>query len=228
MEQQLEDGKLKAKDIVEHFDDEKLEKLNRYKPLNKFAMKGQILFVGSSLMERFPVNELQQTLDKKFIIYNRGVGGFVTNELLTAMNTCICDLFPSKIFINIGTNDIASPEYIQKNLIANYDRILKEIKSQLPHCKVYMVAYYPVNQKMDFPSVNEETEIEPNTRTNPTLQEANKALKNLAKTYHYQYIDVNDGLVDTTGNLKEEYTVEGIHLWPNAYYTILNNLKQYL
>ena len=29
MDQQLEDGKLKAKDIVEHFDDEKLEKLNR-------------------------------------------------------------------------------------------------------------------------------------------------------------------------------------------------------
>jgi len=191
-------------------------------------MKGQILIVGSSLMEQFPINELQQTLDKKFVIYNRGVGGFVTNELLATMNTCIFELFPSKIFINIGTNDIASPEYKQENLIANYDRILNKIKSQLPHCKVYMMAYYPVNQQMDFPLVNEEMNKEPNTRTNPTLQEANMALKNLAKKYHYQYIDVNDGLVDTTGNLKEEYTVEGIHLWPNAYYNILNNLKQYL
>jgi len=42
MGQQLEHGKLKAKDIVEYFDDEKLEKLKRYKHLNKFAMKGQI------------------------------------------------------------------------------------------------------------------------------------------------------------------------------------------
>lgn len=67
-----------------------------------------------------------------------------------------------------------------------------------------------------------------NTRTNPTLQEANIALKDLDQKYHYEFIDVNDGLLDLEGNLKEEYPVEGIHLWPNAYYTILNNLKQYL
>src|SRR5699024_8873040 len=68
--------------IMDIFDDQTGEKLKRYKYLNQFIVQGQILFVGSSLMEQFPINELQQTLDKKFIIYNRGVSGFVTEELL--------------------------------------------------------------------------------------------------------------------------------------------------
>ena len=85
---------------------EKAEKVRKYKILNQYAKKGQILFVGSSLMEFFPINELQQTLEKQYIIYNRGIGGYVTTELLNSMEECIFELEPSKIFINIGTNDI--------------------------------------------------------------------------------------------------------------------------
>jgi len=215
--------------IMDIFDDQTGEKLKRYKYLNQFIVQGQILFVGSSLMEQFPINELQQTLDKKFIIYNRGVSGFVTEELLSVMDTCIFELVPSQIFINIGTNDIASPNYKRKDLIANYDRILREIKDRLPDCEVYVMAYYPVNPKARFPSVDEAMRKDLfNTRTNTTLQKANMSIKELALNYHYKFIDVNEGLVDTEGNLKEEYTVEGIHLWPNAYARIFKNLKQYL
>lgn len=209
--------------------DQKVEKLKRYKSLNQFVVKGQILFVGSSLMEQFPINELQQTLDKKFIIYNRGVSGFVTDELLSSMDTCIFDLEPAKIFINIGTNDIAAHDYKKNHLIVNYDQILRKIKERLPACEVYVMAYYPINSKARFPSVNEEMKEELfKTRTNQQLQKANISIKNLARKYHYKFIDVNDGLVDEEGNLKEEYTVEGIHLWPNAYSRILYNLKRYL
>lgn len=215
--------------IMKFFEGQKVEKLKSYQHLNQFVVKGQILFVGSSLMEQFPINELQQTLDKGLIIYNRGIGGFVTDELLSSMDTCIFELEPIKIFINIGTNDIGSPDYKKENLITNYDHILKEIKERLPQCKVYVMAYYPINSKAHFPSVNKETKEELfKTRTNPTLQEANISIKNLAQKYHYEFIDVNDGLVDEEGNLKEEYTVEGIHLWPNAYSVIFNNIKRYL
>src|SRR5690625_1633047 len=116
--------------IKEIFDDKIGEKLKRYKYLNQFIAKGQILFVGSSLMEQFPINEFQQTLDKKLIIYNRGVSGFITEGLLSVMDTCIFELVPSKIFINIGTNDIASPNYKRENLIANYeDRKITRLNS---------------------------------------------------------------------------------------------------
>jgi len=108
---------------------QKFEKIKNYNLLNHDVKKGQILFVGSSLMENFPINELQQTLVKPCIIYNRGVGGSVIAELLDSMEECIFELEPSKLFINIGTNDIASPDYKKEKLIVNYDNILTQIRN---------------------------------------------------------------------------------------------------
>lgn len=53
--------------------EEKAEKVKKYSILNTLARKGQTVLAGSSLMEFFPVNELQQTLEKQTVIYNRGL-----------------------------------------------------------------------------------------------------------------------------------------------------------
>lgn len=207
----------------------KKNKLKNYKMLNKNVKKGQTLFVGSSLMEFFPINEMEQTLEKKCIIYNRGIAGFVTTELLNYMDECIFELQPSKIFINIGTNDMNTPDYRKESLIKNYDKILNQINERLPNCRVYVMAYYPVNAKADFPGVDKEFKQNRfKTRTNAVILEANEAVKELAKKYNYEFINVNDGLMDEEGNLKEEFSIEGIHMWPNAYSVILENMKKYL
>lgn len=80
--------------------------VKKYRMRNKYIKKGQILFVGSSLMEHFPIEEMQAVLSLDRFIYNRGVGGITTKDLLSLMNECIFELEPSKIFINIGSNDI--------------------------------------------------------------------------------------------------------------------------
>ncbi len=61
---------------------EQSEKIAKYNVLNTFAQKGKILFTGSSLMEQFPINELLMTEGMKQIVYNRGVGGFTTDDML--------------------------------------------------------------------------------------------------------------------------------------------------
>jgi len=209
--------------------EQKINRLKSYKILNKYAKKGQILFVGSSLMEHFPINELLQSLELDYTIYNRGIGGYVTTELLTSMEECIFELEPSKVFINIGTNDIGSPEYSQEKLIAHYDEVLNEIGKRLPQCKVYVMAYYPINAKINFPGVDDSRkEFMFKTRTNQAIIEANAAVEQLAGKYGYKFINVNEGLADEEGNLKVEYAIEGLHMWPNAYAVILNNLKKYL
>jgi lysophospholipase L1-like esterase len=205
------------------------EKVKNYKLLNKYAKKGKIVFVGSSLMELFPINEMQQTLEKHSIIYNRGICGYVTTELLFCLEECIFELEPSKIFINIGTNDISSLDYKKEALIANYDNILTQINERLPDCKVYVMAYYPINAKADFPGVDQVHKKEKfASRNNPTLLEANVAIEELAKKHNYEFINVNEGLMDEEGNLKEEYTIEGLHMWANAYSVVLENIKKYL
>ena len=57
-------------------------KVEKYRVLNTMVKEGQILFTGSSLMEQFPINELQMDFGIKEIIYNRGIGGFTTADML--------------------------------------------------------------------------------------------------------------------------------------------------
>lgn len=107
---------------------EQLEKIDKYNVLNTFAQKGQILFTGSSLMEQFPINELLMNKGMEQIVYNRGVGGFTTDDMLEHMDTQIFAIEPSKIFINIGTNDISNPtvsfETALSHMLHNYTEIL--------------------------------------------------------------------------------------------------------
>lgn len=58
------------------------ERLERYRILNEKVKKGEILFTGSSLMEQFPIDELRMTEEMDAVIYNRGIGGFTTEDML--------------------------------------------------------------------------------------------------------------------------------------------------
>ncbi|SDW14432.1 hypothetical protein SAMN05216391_10299 [Lachnospiraceae bacterium KHCPX20] len=55
-----------------------------------------------------------------------------------------------------------------------------------------------------------------------------KVKKNLKKLIGYQYIDVNSGIVDFNGQVKKELSKDGIHLWPEAYEIIFENMKPYI
>ena len=232
----MEEIRLTQEELINEIMDEQMQrekedKVRKYKVLNAYARKGQTVMAGSSLMEFFPINELQQTLDRQTIIYNRGIAGYVTRELLNTMEECIFELEPAKLFINIGTNDISSAdgEYELEKLLANYNEILTQIGGWLPDCKVYVMAYYPVNAKADFPGMDQAAKDSYfRTRTNDSLLEANRAVEQLALKHGYAFINVNAGLTDAEGNLKEEYTMDGVHMYGNGYSVVLHNLKGYL
>lgn len=213
------------------FKKEQMEKIDKYKILNERVRKGQILFTGSSLMEQFPINELLMTEGIDKIIYNRGVGGFTTDDMLNYMDVQVFDPEPSAIFINIGTNDISKPtqsfDEVLAHMIHNYEEILRQIKERLPETKVYLMAYYPVNET-DKPTEGEWGKTLFVNRNNQNLPLANEAVRKLAEKFGYQYIDVNAGLTDESGKLKKEFTVEGVHMYANAYRIVLENLKPYL
>ena len=214
---------------IEYQKMEQQQKIDRYRILNEKIIKGQILFTGSSLMEQFPVNELMMTERIDRIIYNRGIGGFTTADMLQNMDVQIFDPEPSKIFINIGTNDIAyhgAPfAEVLEYMLKNYSDILSQIKTRLPRTQVYMMAYYPVNET---DVVNEWNAGAFVNRNNKNLTVANAAVKDLARQFGYQYIDVNTGLTDERGMLKKEFTIDGIHMCANGYRIVLENMKPYL
>ena len=202
--------------------------VERYRHLNKGARKGQILFVGSSLMEHFPINEILVNRGLDLAIYNRGISGYTIPELLESMNEQIFDLEPSVIFINIGTNDISRVEETSEDLYRDYKEVLRQIKEKLPLTKVYMMAYYPVN-----PALAKEIQAWPEAAEAAMLRKerllwADEVVKKLSEEFGYQYIDVNEGLYDDAGELKRELSTDGIHMWPEAYELIFDNMKDYL
>lgn len=205
---------------------EQQRKLENFRNLNKSVKKGAILFTGSSLMEMFPVEDFLREDKSGLTIYNRGIGGFVTDDMLQSMEEQIFALEPSAIFINIGTNDISDstrpfPEVLS-HLITNYEKILKQIRDRLPGAKVFVMAYYPVC------TTGRETEPVFINRNNRNLPIANKAFKDLAERMGCCYIDVNDGLTDENGMLKEAFTIDGIHMYPSGYRVVWNNLRPFL
>ncbi|MCT3092112.1 lysophospholipase [Lactococcus lactis] len=203
------------------------ELLKNYDKANLSAKKGQTLFVGSSLMEIFPIEKWEEAGEVTFshYIYNRAVRATTASFLLEHIESQIFNLEPSKIFINIGTNDIGF-EIPEEEFLNNYDQILSQIESKLPQTQVYVMRYYPINT-VDFGQDSDEKTLF-ETRSNKKFQKASDKIKKLADNHHFHFIDVNDGLSDENGNLKKELTFDGAHLNPAGYQLVLENLKVYL
>ena len=180
----------------------------------------------NTLMEYFPITEycLNEGLP---IVYNRGIGGYTTDEFLAAIEPMLLDLRPAKLFINIGTNDLRPlPDGADwfAHLAGNYRKICEIIRDKLPGTIVYMMAYYPVNSSVPLAQGNSSMLV----RTNENIARANKMVEGLADEFGFYYIDANDGLKDENGNLKAEHTRDGIHFDAAAYRTVFESLKKYL
>lgn len=199
-------------------------KLERYAKMNETAKKGCVLFAGSSLMEMFPIEQFAEEDGLDVTVYNRGVGGFVTDELINSINTCIIDLAPSKLFINIGTNDLSDASRSIESIMANYEYILTETLKHVPNVKIYLMAYYPVN----YAAASEEMKPCLKIRSNEKIGRANNAVKTLAQKLGLEYIDVSDPLKDENGDLKAEFTIEGMHIKEEGYRAIYPLVKKYI
>lgn len=199
-------------------------KILRYREENKNVKYGQTVFTGSSLMEMFPINKLLAEHNDSTIIYNRGIGGFVSRELLEVVDVCAIDLKPSKIFINIGTNDLSDSCILISELMENYDKIIFEIKAKLPEAIIYLMAYYPVNYEAAAENMKECLKI----RNNEKIRTANAEVKRLAEKHGQRYIDINKNLMDEQGRLKAEYTIEGLHINEDGYRAVYDDIMVYV
>lgn len=198
-------------------------KLKEYHQKNATVRKGEIVFAGSSLMEMFPIEKFMKELDNPYVIYNRGIGGYKTGDLLESLDICIFELEPSRIFINIGTNDLSDPDIPISQMIENYETILTQIKEKLPEVELYLMAYYPIN----YEAAAEEMKPCLKIRNNEKIALANREVQKLAERMDARYIDVNDNLKDGQGRLKAEYTIEGMHIKEEGYRAILDEVLKY-
>ncbi|MDR2661196.1 MAG: GDSL-type esterase/lipase family protein [Lactobacillaceae bacterium] len=200
-----------------------------YDQENKIAEKSQIVFAGSSLMEIFPIEKFQQedNLKLPLKIYNRGVRATTTQDILDHINTIILDLLPSKLFINIGSNDLGFGISVEE-MSANYKAIIKKVREKLPKIEIYLMAFYPINEHDDFTNDRADHGRFADKRSNASLINATAEVAKLAGIMNVNFINVNAGLYNQVGDLKPEFTFDGAHLTENAYKIVLENLMPYL
>lgn len=202
----------------------KAETLARYVQLNREILPEQMLFVGSSLMEQFPIEAYVAEENLPFKVYNRGISGYVIQELRDAIGPCILDLKPACIFMNIGTNDLTRADMTVDMVIQQYRELIKQIMSALPDVHIVLMAYYPVNPDVAQGDMVEALRI----RSNARIAQANQAVSDMAAEFGIAYIDVNDALKDGEGKLRADYTTEGMHIRPEGYRAIMPALLPWI
>ena len=208
---------------------EQENKVKSFRALNAVAEKGAILFTGSSLMEQFPVCEIARSAGVTKTIYNRGIGGTTSDDFLREIDTVLFDLEPSKVFLNIGTNDMTDRIYGDRwmdHLESNYEEILRRAKERLPQAEIYCMAYYPTNQHLPGQDLFSFGMLKDRTKEN--IAACNLRVKVLAEKYGFHYIDCNAGLADENGEQKAEFSIDGVHMLADAYMIVFEHLKQYL
>ena len=174
--------------------------------------KKDVIFLGNSITAGVDWNEL---LDMKHA-RNRGISGDITFGVLERLNEVI-EGKPAKVVILIGINDI-SRNIPDSLIIGNYRKMISRIQAGSPKTKIYLQTLLPVN--------NEFTQFKNHYNKDEHILLVNNALKEIAKTYHVQLIDLYPHFQDTTGKLNKQFTEDGLHLNAAGYQhwaTILKN-----
>lgn len=196
----------------------KSAKAKKYTELNASAQKGQTVFFGDSLTEFYDTDSAFPS----FTSYNRGISGDTTDGMLSRLDSNLLALEPSRIVFLGGANDLnhgLSPDEI----VSNIKEILSKIKTSLPECEVYVETLYPVNPDTRPVYLNSVAD-----RKNEDILKINAALAPLCEEMGVTLINVHDSLVDADGKLREELTMDGLHVNKDGYSIVTNILSEYL
>lgn len=182
-------------DMPKYAGNEKWAKVE-YQYINQYSYPTDVVFCGDSLIYNGNWNEMFPGLDVK----NRGISGDTTEGLACRLDSII-KTQPSKVFLMIGTNDYT--RFTLEERENNYKIIINTIKSELPSCEIYVNSLLPVSSS--------------NERDNDEICEVNKMLEAVCADNGVTYIDIHSYFIDADGNLKEELTVDGLHLSLKGY-----------
>ncbi len=186
-----------------------------FETLNQRALDDPVVFIGDSLIEEWPLQELFTSA--KYL--NRGIGGDTTTNLLQRLDHTFAGLSPEKIVLLIGTNDLNEPETTTAMILENITGIVAKLKTEFPAAQVHMLSLLPVGDKDD-PGIDPTTV---GARSNTRIRTINDKLETLDDVIYH---DVHRLLVDQKGYLDPAFTREGLHLSPRGYLVLSDHLKQ--
>ena len=191
----------------------------KYRELNRISViEPSIIFIGDSIIEYYPLQEL---LGTSKTIVNRGIRGYQTGLLLKNLDAHLYGDAVDQIVLLIGTNDIGKDVPMMETL-NNLESVIQIISRDYPLSQIKLVSILPVHE-------GDEDKQTVYIRTNEKIKEWNQAYQELASAYmQVEYVSVFDKLLDQEGQLKSDYTTDGLHLSVSGYQTLSKALKDYI
>lgn len=188
----------------------------KYRELNQISLlEPDIIFIGDSIVEYYPLQEL---FGAAKTIVNRGIRGYQTGLLLGDLDAHLYGDAVDQIVLLIGTNDIGK-DIPMNEALDNLERVIQSIAREYPLSQIKLLSILPVNE-------GEKYKQTVYIRTNEKIKEWNQAYEALASAYmQVDFVTVYDSLTDTEGQLKKDYTTDGLHLSVAGYQVLSEALK---
>ncbi len=191
----------------------------KYRELNQISLlEPDMIFIGDSIVEYYPLQELLGTAKT---IVNRGIRGYQTGLLLDNLDAHLYGDAVDQIVLLIGTNDIGK-DIPMNEALDNLERVIQSINRDYPLSQIKLLSILPVNE-------GEKYKQTVYIRTNEKIREWNQAYEALASAYmQVDFVPIYDSLTDSEGQLKKDYTTDGLHLSVAGYQALSEALKEYL
>lgn len=182
--------------------------------------KGQIVFIGDSITDGYPLDNFYGDLALR--TYNRGISGDRTSGIYRRLKLSLFDLAPTKIVLMIGINDI-NLGLTNDEIMINYTSIIDDIKTNLPSADVTCLSVLPMN------SIVEQYGVDL-AKATAQIKDLNGRIKTLVEGKGYRYIDLFTHFADENDHLITTYSNDGLHpnnagyvVWTNVLKPVLNS-----
>lgn len=172
--------------------------------------EGAIVFLGDSLTERCPWQELLQRPD----VLNRGIGQDTLVDVQQHLDEVLHH--PRKLFLMIGINDLMADENASEHVASRYRSMVAAIKRSSPRTQIIIQSILPVSKK-NYASRPPDLADTLQRTLNASIRKVNEKIKTLADGHRVIYVDIHSRLLDRQNQLNDKYSFDGLHLNGDGY-----------
>lgn len=140
-------------------------------------------------------------------VLNRGINGDIVEGLRQRIDA-IVDGHPRKIFLLAGANDV-SHNLTADSIAGAVADLVELIRTRSPQTQLYVQSLLPVNNSFGrYKAMIGKEQL---------IRDVNARLKPLVEERGAVWIDLHPHFCDADGNLRKEWTNDGLHLLPDGY-----------
>lgn len=177
--------------------------------LEQLDYDSDIVFIGNSLT----CGENFQEYFPKSKIINLGLSGDTILGVSERSNV-ISNFTPEKIFIECGVNSFSSTSF--ETMAEQYESMVSKLTTENPSAQIYIQSVFPISQSRESGNL-----------TNENIIAFNTELESISDDYNAVYIDIYSHYAED-GQMKSEYTIDGIHLKDEYKHIWLDVLSEYI